>query len=72
MERSSLSGFCIFNKQVSQRPLSANPNITLTKASVICGDMDVYNREVRDRIAMERWSRGSELGIVGDCGCLCD
>ena len=33
--------------------LSTDPNVTLTKASVICGDMDVYNREVRDRIAAE-------------------
>ncbi len=33
--------------------LSTNPNVTITKASVICGDMDVYNREVRDRIAKE-------------------
>ena len=33
--------------------LSTNPNVTITKASVICGDMDIYNREVRDRIAKE-------------------
>ena len=33
--------------------LSTDPNITLTKAPVICGDMDVYNREVRDKIAIE-------------------
>ncbi|MYG07511.1 5'-methylthioadenosine/S-adenosylhomocysteine nucleosidase [Candidatus Poribacteria bacterium] len=33
--------------------LSANPGVTLTKASVICGDMDIYDREVRDRIAEE-------------------
>ena len=33
--------------------LSAAPNVTLTKASVICGDMDIYDREVRDRIAKE-------------------
>ncbi|MXY99729.1 5'-methylthioadenosine/S-adenosylhomocysteine nucleosidase [Candidatus Poribacteria bacterium] len=33
--------------------LSTNPNVTITEASVICGDMDVYNREVRDRIAKE-------------------
>ena len=33
--------------------LSAYPNITITKSAVICGDMDVYNREVRDRIAAE-------------------
>lgn len=33
--------------------LSTNPNVTLTKAPVICGDMDVYNREVRDQIAVE-------------------
>ncbi len=33
--------------------LSADPNVTLTKSPVICGDMDVYNREVRDRIAVE-------------------
>ena len=33
--------------------LSAHPGVTLTESSVICGDMDVYNREVRDRIAAE-------------------
>ena len=33
--------------------LLTDPNVTLTKSPVICGDMDVYNREVRDRIAME-------------------
>ena len=33
--------------------LSTDPNVTLTKAPVICGDMDVYNREVRDKIAIE-------------------
>ena len=33
--------------------LSTDPTVTLIKAPVICGDMDVYNREVRDRIAME-------------------
>jgi len=33
--------------------LSKDPNVTLTKAPVICGDMDVYNREVRDKIAVE-------------------
>ncbi len=33
--------------------LSANPNVTITKSAVICGDMDIYNREVRDRIAVE-------------------
>ena len=33
--------------------LSRDPNVTLTKAPVICGDMDVYNREVRDKIAVE-------------------
>ena len=33
--------------------LSTDPNVTLTKSPVICGDMDVYNREVRDRIAVE-------------------
>ena len=33
--------------------LSASPNITITKSAVICGDMDIYNRAVRDRIAME-------------------
>lgn len=33
--------------------LSRNPNVTLTKSPVICGDMDVYNREVRDKIAAE-------------------
>ena len=33
--------------------LSTAPNVTLTKAPVICGDMDIYNREVRDKIAVE-------------------
>ena len=33
--------------------LSTDPNVTITKAPVICGDMDIYNREVRDRIAIE-------------------
>ncbi len=33
--------------------LSANPNITITKSTVICGDMDIYDREVRDKIAIE-------------------
>ena len=33
--------------------LSTNPNATITKSSVICGDMDIYNREVRDKIAKE-------------------
>ena len=33
--------------------LLTNPDIILTKAPVICGDMDIYNREVRDRIAAE-------------------
>lgn len=33
--------------------LSTDPKVTLTKAPVICGDMDVYNREVRDKIAVE-------------------
>ena len=33
--------------------LLTDPNVTLTKSPVICGDMDVYNREVRDRIAVE-------------------
>ena len=33
--------------------LSTDPTVTITKAPVICGDMDVYNREVRDRIAIE-------------------
>ena len=33
--------------------LLTNPGITFTKAPVICGDMDIYNREVRDRIAAE-------------------
>lgn len=33
--------------------LSANPDVTITKSSVICGDMDIYDREVRDRIAKE-------------------
>ena len=33
--------------------LSTNPDIVLTKAPVICGDMDIYNREIRDKIAIE-------------------
>ena len=33
--------------------LSTNPDVTITKSSVICGDMDIYDREVRDRIAKE-------------------
>ena len=33
--------------------LSTNPTVTITKSAVICGDMDIYNREVRDRIAIE-------------------
>ena len=33
--------------------LSVDPNVTITKSAVICGDMDIYNREVRDRIAIE-------------------
>ena len=33
--------------------LSTNPNVTIRKSSVICGDMDIYNREVRDKIAKE-------------------
>ena len=33
--------------------LSNNSDIKLRKSSVICGDMDIYNREVRDRIAVE-------------------
>lgn len=33
--------------------LSTNPNLTITKSSVICGDMDIYNRKVRDKIAKE-------------------
>ena len=33
--------------------LSENPNVTLTESPVICGDMDIYDREVRDRIAKE-------------------
>ena len=31
--------------------LSENPALTFTTDSVICGDMDIYDREVRDRIA---------------------
>ena len=27
--------------------LSTNPDVTITKSSVICGDMDIYDREVR-------------------------
>ena len=33
--------------------LLINPDVTITKSSVICGDMDIYDREVRDRIAKE-------------------
>ena len=33
--------------------LSANSCITFTASPVICGDMDIYDREVRDRIASE-------------------
>ncbi|MDE0316767.1 MAG: 5'-methylthioadenosine/S-adenosylhomocysteine nucleosidase [Candidatus Poribacteria bacterium] len=33
--------------------LSANPCITFMESPVICGDMDIYDREVRDRIAKE-------------------
>ena len=33
--------------------LSANSDINLTESSVICGDMDIYDREIRDRIAEE-------------------
>ena len=33
--------------------LSANPNVTLTESPVICGDMDIYDREIRDKIASE-------------------
>ena len=33
--------------------LSTNLDVTITKSSVICGDMDIYDREVRDRIAKE-------------------
>ena len=33
--------------------LSENLGVTVTESPVICGDMDIYNREVRDRIAME-------------------
>ena len=33
--------------------LSTDPNVTLTKSPIICGDMDIYDREVRDRIAVE-------------------
>ena len=32
--------------------LSANPGVTVTRSPVICGDMDIYDREVRDRIAV--------------------
>ncbi|MXX14214.1 MAG: 5'-methylthioadenosine/S-adenosylhomocysteine nucleosidase, partial [Gemmatimonadetes bacterium] len=31
----------------------SNSNTKLWKSSVICGDMDIYDREVRDRIAAE-------------------
>ena len=33
--------------------LLTNPNVTITKSFVICGDMDIYDRKVRDRIAKE-------------------
>ncbi len=33
--------------------LSKNSGATVRKSSVICGDMDIYDREVRDRIAIE-------------------
>lgn len=33
--------------------LSENPNVTLTESPVICGDMDIYDHEIRDRIAKE-------------------
>ena len=33
--------------------LSKNSGATVRKSSVICGDMDIYDREVRDRIAAE-------------------
>lgn len=33
--------------------LSANPGVTLMESPVICGDMDIYDRQVRDRIASE-------------------
>ncbi|MCY3868556.1 MAG: 5'-methylthioadenosine/S-adenosylhomocysteine nucleosidase [Gemmatimonadetes bacterium] len=33
--------------------LKNNSGATVRKSSVICGDMDVYDREVRDRIAAE-------------------
>lgn len=33
--------------------LSANPCVTFTKSPIICGEMDIYDREVRDRIAKE-------------------
>ena len=52
--------------------LSADPNVTTTKSSVICGDMDVYNREVRDRIAIESGAVAVNWESLGDCGCLCD
>lgn len=31
--------------------MTANSDVTLTKSSVICGDMDIYDREVRDQLA---------------------
>ena len=33
--------------------LLMNPDVTITKSAVICGDMDIYDREVRDKIAKE-------------------
>ncbi len=33
--------------------LSTDSNVAITKSSVICGDMDIYNREIRDQIAVE-------------------
>ena len=33
--------------------LSANTSVPVTESPVICGDMDIYNREARDKIAAE-------------------
>ena len=48
----------LFNASVSSidrfaECLSKNSGATVRKSSVICGDMDIYDREVRDRIAAE-------------------
>ncbi len=49
---------CLFNASSSSihgfaTILSANSCITFTESSVICGDMDIYDRKIRDKIASE-------------------